>query len=155
MSEDVNAGRSSGGLASWLARVSRSRSLWVYHLNTGSCNACDTELLATLGSRYDVENLGISLVATPKQADVVVVTGSVTRHSKEAFLNTIGMVSEPKAIIALGTCAISGEPFIGSPTVVGPPDKFVPVDLRIVGCPVEPAAIIAAILKAGELLKGR
>lgn len=153
MIDKGNDGQGSRNILSRLTRVGRSRSLWVYHLNTGSCNACDTELLATLGSRYDVENLGIVLVPTPKQADVVLVTGPVTRHSQEAFLNTLGMVPEPRVVVALGTCAVSGEPFVSSPTVVGPADKFVQIDLRVVGCPVEPAAIIAAILKAGELLK--
>jgi Ni,Fe-hydrogenase III small subunit len=153
MAKDTNEATKSSGLLSRLSRSSRAKSLWVYHLNTGSCNACDSEIESIFGPRYDAERLGIKLVSTPKHADVVLVTGPVTKQSREPFLRTLEMVPEPKVVVALGTCALTGEPFVGSPMIAGPANKLVPVDISIPGCPIDPPAVIEAILRAGQLLK--
>ena len=83
------------------------KSPWIYHLNTGSCNGCDIELLALLGPRYDVERFGVKLSGTPKHADIVVVTGPVTIQSRDRMLRVLSQIPEPKVVMSIGTCPIS------------------------------------------------
>lgn len=133
------------------------KSLWIYHMNTGSCNGCDIEILTLFSSKFDVERLGIKMVGSPKHADILLITGPVTARCKEPLLKVYEMIPEPKVVVAVGTCAISGGAFSGGYSVVGPADKFIPVDVYISGCSAHPNAIIEGLMKAtkifGELRK--
>jgi Ni,Fe-hydrogenase III small subunit len=131
---------------------SRRRSPWLYHVNSGACNGCDIELVACLTPRYDVEQLGIRLQGSPRHADILVISGPVTRNSLEALQTVCAQVLEPKAVVALGSCPASGNVFAGSPVVVGPLDRYLPVDVYVPGCPPRPDAIIEGILRAVDLL---
>ena len=91
-----------------LIASSAAKSPWLFHINAGSCNGCDIELVALLTPRYDVERLGFKLAGTPRHADIVVVTGPVTTQSKDRVLRTISQVPEPRVIVTLGSCPCSG-----------------------------------------------
>src|SRR6056297_554570 len=124
------------------------RSLWVFHLNTGSCNGCDIEIVSLLTPRYDVERFGIKLVGSPKHADVLLVTGPVTRKMLPRLKLVYEQTPDPKAVIVVGTCGTSGGVFYDSYNIVGPVDKHIPVDVYVPGCPIRPEAIIDGVLKA-------
>ena len=124
------------------------RSLWVFHLNTGSCNGCDIEIVALLTPRYDVERFGIKLVGSPKHADVLLVTGPVNRKMLPRLKLVYEQTPDPKAVIVVGTCGSSGGVFYDSYNLVGPVDKHIPVDIYVPGCPIRPEAIINGVLKA-------
>jgi Ni,Fe-hydrogenase III small subunit len=137
-----------------LVRTARRRSPWLFHLNAGSCNGCDIELVACLTPRYDVEQLGIRLEASPRHADIIVVSGPVTRTTLEALQTVYAQVPDPKVVVALGSCPASCNMFAGSPTVVGPLDRIIPVDVYVPGCPPRPDAIVAGIADAVAILCG-
>jgi membrane-bound hydrogenase subunit mbhJ len=124
------------------------RSLWVFHLNTGSCNGCDIEIVSLLTPRYDVERFGIKLVGSPKHADVLLVTGPVNRKMLPRLKLVYEQTPDPKAVIVVGTCGTSGGVFYDSYNIVGPVDKHIPVDVYVPGCPIRPEAIINGVLKA-------
>lgn len=136
-----------------LVEKSRTMSPWIYHLNTGSCNGCDIELISLLGPKFDVERFGVKLTGTPRHADIVVVTGPVTAQSKDRMLRILSQVPDPKVIVSLGSCPVSCNVFKGSYSVVGPLDKWVDVDVSVGGCAPKPEAMIDGILKAVEILK--
>ena len=128
--------------------ISRIKSPWLFHLNTGSCNGCDLEIVAALTPRYDIERLGCMLVGSPRHADVLLITGPVTRQMLPRVIRVYEQVPEPKAVVAVGSCAISGGPFIGSQMIEGPLDKIIPVDVYVAGCPPRPEAIIRGVVTA-------
>jgi membrane-bound hydrogenase subunit mbhJ len=132
---------------------SKTKSPWLFHLNTGSCNGCDIELVALLTPRYDVERFGIKLSGSPRHADIVVVSGPLTSQVKERALRVISQVPEPKVVVSLGSCPMSGNVFKGSYSVEAPLDSYVKVDVSVAGCPPKPEAIIDGIVKALEILK--
>lgn len=136
-----------------LIDISREKSPWVYHLNTGSCNGCDIELIALFGPRYDVERFGLKLTGTPRHADIVVVTGPVTSQSRERMLRVLSQVPDPKVVVSLGSCPISCNVFKGSYSIDGPLDKWTHVDVSVGGCPPKPEAMIDGILEAVKILK--
>lgn len=132
----------------------RVNSPWVIHFNSGSCNGCDIEILATLTPRYDVERLGIKLQGSPRHADVLICTGPVTRQARERLLRVYEQMPEPKFVIAVGSCSISGGAFQGCYNVIGHVDEVIPVDVYVPGCPPRPEAIIDGVVKLLEKLRG-
>jgi Ni,Fe-hydrogenase III small subunit len=129
-------------------RRTLGRSLQLRHLDSGSCNACDWELTALLNPVYDVRRLGIDFVASPRHADGVIVTGSVTRNLNLAVCRTYQAVPEPRVVIAVGACACSGGIVGRSYASAGGVAEVLPVDVFIPGCPPRPEAIIFGILLA-------
>lgn len=125
----------------------RVNSPWAVHFNTGSCNGCDIEILATFTPYYDVERLGIVLRGSPRHADVLICTGPVTRQARDRLVRIYAQMPDPKFVVAVGTCAISGGVFAGCYNIVGPIDQIIPVDVYIPGCPPRPPAIIDGITK--------
>ncbi len=132
---------------------SMAKSPWIYHINTGSCNGCDIELVAVLTPRYDAERFGFKLAGTPRHADIVVVSGPITTQSKERLIRTLEQVPEPRCIVTLGSCPQSGNVFKGSYSVEAPLEKFVHVDVAIAGCTPKPEAVIEGLYKAAHILK--
>jgi membrane-bound hydrogenase subunit mbhJ len=130
----------------------RKKSPWLFHMNTGSCNGCDIELVASIAPRYDVEQLGIHLEGSPRHADILCITGPVTHATLNALKTVYGQVPHPKAVVGLGSCSASCNAFAGSPTVDGPLHRHIPVDVYVPGCPPRPDAIIEGIAKAAALL---
>ncbi len=135
-----------------LVRYARRRSPWLFHMNTGGCNGCDVELVACLTPRYDVEQLGIRLEGSPRHADVLCISGPVTRGARAALETIYAQVPEPKAVVALGSCPATCNVFAGSPAIEGPLERIVPVDVFVPGCPPRPDAIIEGIAQAVEIL---
>ena len=131
------------GLFKW----ARTRSPWIIHFNTGGCNGCDIELVAASTPRFDVERFGIIIRGSPRHADMLVVTGPVTRQVRDRLVRIYEQMPEPKLVIAVGTCAISGAPFMGCYNVHGGIDAVIPVNAYVPGCPPKPEAIIDGIVK--------
>ncbi len=131
------------GLKTW-ARVN---SPWVLHFNSGSCNGCDIEILATLTPRYDLERFGVKLQASPRHADILLCTGAVTRQARERLVRIYELMHEPKFVVAIGSCALSGGAFQGCYNVMSGIDKVIPVNAYIPGCPPRPEAIIDGVIK--------
>jgi membrane-bound hydrogenase subunit mbhJ len=136
-----------------LIENSAAKSPWLFHVNTGSCNGCDIELVSVITPRYDAERLGFKLAGTPKHADIVVVTGPVTEQSRERLVRTLSQIPDPKVVVAMGSCPQSCNVFKGSYSVAGPLDKYTHVDVNIAGCAPKPEAVIAGLAKAAEILK--
>ena len=138
-----------------IINLSKGKSPWIYHLNTGSCNGCDIELVGLLGPRYDVERFGVKLTGTPKHADIIIVTGPVTTQSRERMLRVLSQVPEPKVVLSIGSCPMTCNVFKGSYSVDGPLDKWTNVDVAVGGCAPKPEAIIQGILEAVNILKDK
>lgn len=130
----------------------RRRSPWLFHFNAGACNGCDIELVACLTPRYDVEQLGIRLEGSPRHADILCVTGPVTRTTREALATVYAQIPDPKVVVAIGSCPASGNVFAGSPMIEGPVDQVIPVDVYVPGCPPRPNSVIQGIAQAIEIL---
>lgn len=126
------------------------RSLAIRHVDSGSCNGCELELAMLGGVVYDLERFGLRFVASPRHADVLLVTGPVSRNMQEAVLRTWAAVPEPKWVVAVGDCAIDGGVFKGSPAVLGGVDRVLAVDLAIRGCPPTPAALLDGLRRLVE-----
>ena len=129
------------------------RALWVYHLNTGSCNGCDIEILAVLTPRYDAERFGIKLVGSPRHADVLLVTGPVVKQMVPRVKRIYEQTPDPKLVMVVGSCGLEGGVFYESYNLVGPVDQIIPVDVYVPGCPPRPEAIIEAVAKAWVALE--
>lgn len=132
---------------------SAAKSPWIYHINTGSCNGCDIELVAVLTPRYDAERFGFKLAGTPRHADIVVVSGPITSQSKDRLIRTLAQVPEPKCVVTVGSCPQSGNVFKGSYSVEAPLEQYVHVDVAIAGCTPKPEAIIEGLYKAAQILE--
>jgi Ni,Fe-hydrogenase III small subunit len=128
------------------ARQRLGRSLSIRAVDAGSCNGCELELHALSNAFYDLERLGIRFVASPRHADVLLVTGPVTRNMREALERTYNATPNPKWVVAIGDCARDGGCFAGSYAVVGGVSEVVPVDLHIPGCPPPPIEILKGLL---------
>ncbi len=131
----------------------RLNSIWAVHFNSGSCNGCDIEILTLLTPKYDVERFGIKLEGSPRHADILIVTGPVTRQARERLLRTYEQMPEPKFVVSVGSCSVSGGVFQGCYNVGGSIDEVIPVDVFIPGCPPRPEAIVDGIIQLLAHLK--
>ena len=126
-------------------------SLQIRQVDAGSCNGCEAEFAAVFGPVYDAERFGVRLVASPRHADALVVTGPVTRNMAEPLVKTLEATPGPKLVIALGDCALNCGVFAGGYGLTGSVADVVPVDLEIPGCPPSPDVIVAALRRiAGQ-----
>ena len=132
---------------------SMSKSPWIFHVNAGSCNGCDIELVSVLTPRFDAERLGFRLTGTPRQADIVVVTGPVTMQTRERLQRVLAQVPEPFCVVSMGSCPLSGKLFKGCYSIDGPLDKWVHVDVSVGGCAPRPEAVMAGLARAAEILE--
>jgi Ni,Fe-hydrogenase III small subunit len=141
-------------LATRLDRVARrrlGRSLSIREVDAGSCNGCELEIHALNNAFYDLERFGLRFVASPRHADVLLVTGPVTKNMREALLRTYAATPDPKWVVAVGDCALDGGIFAGSYACVGGVAAVVPVDLHIRGCPPEPMALLQGLIALVEV----
>jgi Ni,Fe-hydrogenase III small subunit len=144
------------GVAAKVDRAARrrlGRSLAIREVDAGSCNGCELEIHALSNAFYDLERFGIRFVASPRHADVLLVTGPVTKNMREALWRTYQATPDPKWVVAVGDCAVDGGLFAESYAVVGGVSKVLPVDLHIRGCPPTPAQLLQgllALLEAGS-----
>jgi Ni,Fe-hydrogenase III small subunit len=127
------------------AQTRLGRSLAIRHVNTGSCNGCELELRALNNVLYDLERFGLRFVESPRHADVLLVTGPLTRNLRGALEQAWDATPEPKWVVAVGDCAVDGGVFKGSYAVLGGTGLSVPVDLTIGGCPPPPGRILAGL----------
>jgi Ni,Fe-hydrogenase III small subunit len=140
------------GLAELAARLDRAarrrlgRSLAIREVDAGSCNGCELEIHALNNAFYDLERFGLRFVASPRHADVLLVTGPVSKSMREALARTYAATPDPKWVVAVGDCARDGGIFAGSYAVEGGVGQVVPVDLHIRGCPPNPAALLQGLL---------
>jgi len=132
------------------ARRRLGRSLSIREVDAGSCNGCELEIHALNNAVYDLERFGLRFVASPRHADVLLVTGPVTRNMREALARTYHATPDPKWVVAVGDCARDGGLFSGSYAVVGGVSAVVPVDLPIPGCPPRPVQLLKGLLSLLE-----
>lgn len=137
------------------ARARLGRSLSIREVDAGSCNGCELEIHALNNAVYDLERFGIRFVASPRHADVLLVTGPVTANMREALLRTYHATPDPKWVVAVGDCAADGGCFAGSYAVIGGINQVVPVDLHIRGCPPPPLRLLEGLLALLTASRGR
>ena len=137
------------------ARARLGRSLSIRQVDAGSCNGCELEIHALNNPYYDLERFGLRFVASPRHADVLLVTGPVTRNMAEALERTWRAAPAPKWVIAAGDCACSGGLFAGSYACIGAVEQVVPVDVRIAGCPPTPTQLLQGLLALLESVATR
>ncbi len=137
-----------------LAGPTRGRSLAIRHVDAGSCNGCEHELTLLSSPYYDLQRFGLGVVASPRHADVLLVTGAVTTRMREPLLVAYNAMPEPRRVAALGDCALGCNLLGTADNLAGPIEAILPVDLRIPGCPPTPAAIAAALLELIDAGRG-
>jgi Ni,Fe-hydrogenase III small subunit len=137
------------------ARRRLGRSLAIREVDAGSCNGCELEIHALNNPYYDLERFGISFVASPRHADVLLVTGPVTRNMAEALRRTYDATPDPKWVVAVGDCARDGGCFAASYAVLGGVSEVVPVDLHIRGCPPSPTQLLQGLLALLDQAEGK
>jgi Ni,Fe-hydrogenase III small subunit len=137
------------------ARATLGRSLSFRQVDAGSCNGCELEIHALNNAFYDLERFGLHFVASPRHADVLLVTGPVTRNMREALERTYNATPDPKWVVAVGDCAVDGGVFAGSYAVAGGVNDVIPVDLHIRGCPPSPTALLKGLLALLEQASGK
>lgn len=123
-----------------------SNSLAIRHVDAGSCNACEHELTATAAPQYDLQRFGLDIVASPRHADILLVTGPVTRRMEGALLAAYAAMPEPRRVAALGDCALGCNVLADPAELALPLERLLPVDVRIPGCPPTPEAIALALI---------
>jgi NADH-quinone oxidoreductase B subunit len=132
---------------------SLTNSPWAIHFNSGSCNGCDIEILATLTPRYDLERFGVKLQGSPRHADILICTGPVSRLARERLLRVYSQMPEPKFVMAVGSCGTSGGVFHGCYNIIGGIEEVLPVDVFVPGCPPRPEAMIDGMVQLLTSLK--
>jgi len=130
------------GLGSNLVSWARAKSPWLLHFEVGGCNGCAIEVLAALMPRYDIERFGALVKGSPRHADVLLVTGAVTRQIRDRLIRVYEQMPDPKFVVAIGTCACSGGLFNGCYNAYQGVDSVIPVTAYIMGCPPKPEAIL-------------
>ena len=130
-----------------LPRPDRGRSLALRHVDAGSCNGCEHELTLASAPQYDLQRYGFGVVASPRHADVLLVTGTVTTRMREPLLTAYASMPEPRLVVALGDCALGCGVLGSASELAGPVEAILPVDLRIPGCPPPPEAIAAGLVE--------
>ncbi len=140
-------------MLSTIAKKVFPRSLWVYHCNTGACNGCDIEILNVLTPYYDLERFGMKLVASPRHADVMLVSGAVTRPTLSIVKKAYDAIPSPKLVFGIGSCAVGGGCWFDCYNVTGGADKAIPVNFFVPGCPPRPEAIIYGVALALGLVE--
>src|SRR6478736_6879354 len=140
--------RLQAGVLRWFAGA-----LTIRHVDAGSCNGCELEIHAANNPYYNLEGLGIKFVASPRHADLLLVTGPVSRNMEEALRRTYDAMPEPKLVVAIGDCGCDGGVFGENYASRGRVSNVIPVDVAVPGCPPEPAAIIQGILTAVSAAK--
>jgi NADH-quinone oxidoreductase B subunit len=138
-----------------LVTWARIKSPWIIHFNSGACNGCDIEILASLTPKFDLERFGVLLKGTPRHADVLICSGPVTRQTKDRLIRIYEQMPEPKFVVAIGTCACSGGVFAGCYNILGGIDTAIPVSAYIPGCAASPQAIIDGVVKLLGSLKAK
>ena len=128
------------------AQARLGRSLAIRQVDAGSCNGCELEIHALSNAFYDLERFGLRFVASPRHADVLLVTGPVTKNMRQALERTWNATPDPKWVVAVGDCALDGGIFRGSYACVGGVSEVVPVDLHIKGCPPSPTDLLKGLL---------
>jgi len=121
-------------------------------VNSGSCNGCDIEIGPCISPRYDAEQLGVLRQGSPKHADILLVTGPITKRSHAALMEIYAEMPSPKAVVAIGSCPATGNIFAGSPAIDAPLSSLLGVDVYVPGCPPRPQAIIDGIAQAATML---
>ncbi len=124
------------------------KSLWIYHVNTGSCNGCDIEIVDVITPYYDAERFGIKLAGSPRHADILLVSGPVTRQALPSLKRAYAAVPDPKLVIVVGSCGCGGNLWFDTYNVTGGVDKVIPVNYYIPGCPPRPEAILYGVAVA-------
>jgi Ni,Fe-hydrogenase III small subunit len=132
------------------ARERLGRSLAIRQVDAGSCNGCELEIHALNNAFYDFERFGLRFVASPRHADVLLVTGPVTKNMREALERTYAATPDPKWVVAVGDCALDGGMFAGSYACVGGVSAVIPVDLHIRGCPPSPTQLLQGLIALME-----
>lgn len=127
-------------------KIKLGRSLAIRHVDVGSCNACDWEMTHLTNPIYDIQQYGIDFVASPRHADLLMVTGSVTRNLLQALVMTYDATPLPRMVMAVGSCAAGGRTYGDSYAIVGSVDKIVPVDVYVPGCPPRPQALLHGLM---------
>jgi len=137
------------------AQARLGRSLAIREVDAGSCNGCELEIHALSNAFYDIERVGLRFVASPRHADVLLVTGPVTKNMRQALERTYNATPDPKWVVAVGGCAIDGGIFRGSYACVGGVSETIPVDLHIKGCPPSPTDLLKGLLALLEHVSGK
>ena len=136
-----------------VARKQLGRSLAIREVDAGSCNGCELEIVALNNALYDLERFGLKIVASPRHADVLMVTGPVTRNMEAALRLTFDAMPAPKFVVAVGDCACTGGLFADSDVCIGAISKVLSVDLKIPGCPPDPMTLLKGLIGLLETLK--
>ncbi len=131
----------------------RKKSPWILHYNAGGCNGCDIEILACLAPKYDIERFGMINTGNPKQSDILLVTGPVTKRSRERLVEIYAQMPEPKVVVSCGACACTGGVFRGMYNCEGGIDQYIPVDVYVCGCGTRPEQIIDGVVQALAILE--
>ncbi len=131
----------------------RKKSPWILHYNAGSCNGCDIEILASLAPKYDLERFGVINTGNPKQSDILLITGPITKRSRERVVEIYSQMPEPKVVIATGSCACTGGVFRNMYNVEDGVDRYIPVDVYVTGCATTPEMIIDGVVEGLKILE--
>ena len=132
-------------------RYARKKSPWILHLDTGGCNGCAIEMFAMPSPRYDIERFGALSVGNPRHTDILLISGAISKKMEPRLKRIYEQIPDPKAVIAVGACAITKGIFHDAYNMAGPLDKVMSVDVYVPGCPPKPEAMIQALLEAVDI----